>query len=157
MKPNLHLSCIVIWSSNLINTDNLWCGEFDIHIFYSTSILPGIPLACTVRFSRPRAWSSTSQAPSSGSQCTRQPWYLKKQNTWHFYFNSRQNYVFYWRLAIDRTKAVTQHSLENSFKKLSIKKGNRKIKIRKTQKYSFFFLNVCCVMVLYVFLCRSEC
>ena len=36
---------------------------------------------------------------------------------------------------IDRTKAVTQHFLENSFKKLSIKK-NKKIKIRKTQKYS---------------------
>jgi len=36
----------------------------------------------------------------------------------------------------DRTKAVTQHLLENSFKTLSIKKENKKIKIRKTQKYS---------------------
>jgi len=32
---------------------------------------------------------------------------------------------------IDRTKAVTQHFLENSFKKLSIKK---KIKIGKSKK-----------------------
>ena len=38
---------------------------------------------------------------------------------------------------IDRTKAVTQHFLENSFKKLSIKKKIKKIKIRKTQKYMF--------------------
>jgi len=39
---------------------------------------------------------------------------------------------------IDRTKAVTQHFLENSFKKLSIKKKeNKKWKIRKTQKYVF--------------------
>jgi len=36
---------------------------------------------------------------------------------------------------INRTKAVTQHFLENSFKKLSIKE-NKKIKIRKSQKYS---------------------
>ena len=35
---------------------------------------------------------------------------------------------------IDRTKAVTQHFLENSFKKLSKKKET---KIRKTQKYMF--------------------
>jgi len=33
---------------------------------------------------------------------------------------------------IDRTKAVTQHFLENSFKKLSIKK---KIKNEKSEKY----------------------
>ena len=38
---------------------------------------------------------------------------------------------------IERTKAVTQHFLENSFKKLSIKKENKKGKIRKTQKYTF--------------------
>ena len=38
---------------------------------------------------------------------------------------------------IDRTKAVTQHFLENSFKKLSIKKKIKKRKIRKTQKYMF--------------------
>jgi len=37
---------------------------------------------------------------------------------------------------IDRTKALTQHFLENSFKKLSIKKKIKKIKIRKTQKYT---------------------
>jgi len=36
---------------------------------------------------------------------------------------------------IDRTKALTQHFLENSFKKLSIKR-KLKIKIRKTQQYS---------------------
>jgi len=34
----------------------------------------------------------------------------------------------------DRTKAVTQHFWENSFKELSIK---MKRKIRKTQKYRF--------------------
>jgi len=39
---------------------------------------------------------------------------------------------------IDRTKAVTQHFLENSFQKFLIKKEIKKIKIRKTQKYSFF-------------------
>ena len=35
---------------------------------------------------------------------------------------------------IDRTKVVTQHFLENSFKKLSIKRKQKKI--RKIQKYS---------------------
>jgi len=38
---------------------------------------------------------------------------------------------------IDRTKAVTQHFLENSFKKLSIKKKIEKEKSEKTQQYSF--------------------
>jgi len=39
---------------------------------------------------------------------------------------------------IDRTKAVTQHFLENSFKKLSIKKKiKNEEKKRKTQKYMF--------------------
>ena len=38
---------------------------------------------------------------------------------------------------IDRTKAVTQHFLENSFKKLSKKKENKNRKIRKTQNYMF--------------------
>jgi len=37
---------------------------------------------------------------------------------------------------IDRTKAVTQHFLENSFKKLSIKKKRKKEKSENTQKYS---------------------
>ena len=39
-------------------------------------------------------------------------------------------------------KAVTQHFLEKSFKKLLMKTKRRKI--RKTQKI-VFFLNVCCV------------
>jgi len=48
--------------------------------------------------------------------------------------------------AIDRTKAVTQHFLENSFKKLSIKK---KIKNEKSEKHkNICFLNVCWVMML---------
>ena len=38
---------------------------------------------------------------------------------------------------IDRTKGETQHFLENSFKNIN-KKENRKRKVRKTQKYSFF-------------------
>jgi len=38
---------------------------------------------------------------------------------------------------IDRTKAVTQHFLETSFKKLSIKKKIKNEKFRKTQKYMF--------------------
>jgi len=38
---------------------------------------------------------------------------------------------------IDRTKAVTQHFLENSFKQIINKKENKKWKIRKTQKYMF--------------------
>jgi len=37
---------------------------------------------------------------------------------------------------IDRTKAVTQHFLKNSFKKL--KNKEEKKKIQTTQKYSFF-------------------
>ena len=49
---------------------------------------------------------------------------------------------------IDRTKAVTQHFLENSLKKLSIKK---KIKNEKSEKHKniivICFLNVCCVMM----------
>jgi len=36
--------------------------------------------------------------------------------------------------AIDRTKAVTQHFLENSFKKLSIKKRKEKKKNPKNTK-----------------------
>jgi len=35
---------------------------------------------------------------------------------------------------IDSTKAVTQHFLENSFKKLLIKKEKKKEKSEKTQK-----------------------
>ena len=46
---------------------------------------------------------------------------------------------------IDRTKAVTQHFLENSFKKLSIKK---KIKKKNPKNKKICFLNVCCVMML---------
>ena len=47
---------------------------------------------------------------------------------------------------IDRTKAVTQHFLENSFKKLSIKK---KMKKEKSEKHkNIVCLNVCCVMML---------
>jgi len=36
---------------------------------------------------------------------------------------------------IDRTKAVTQHFLENAFKKLSIKKKRKK---EKSEKHKFF-------------------
>jgi len=47
---------------------------------------------------------------------------------------------------IDRTKAGTQHFLENSFKKLSIKK---KIKNEKSEKHKIIcFQKVCCVMML---------
>jgi len=45
------------------------------------------------------------------------------------YFPKNEEYI-------DRTKAVTQHFLENSFKKLSMKK-KKKRKNRKTQKYIF--------------------
>jgi len=38
---------------------------------------------------------------------------------------------------IDRTKAVTQHFLENSFKKLSIKKKIKNEKSEKHKKYMF--------------------
>jgi len=54
---------------------------------------------------------------------------------------------------IDRTKAVTQHFLENSFKKLYIKNVRT---IRKTQKVGFFSKCIR-MMVFYVFLCRSVC
>jgi len=46
---------------------------------------------------------------------------------------------------IDCTKVLTQHFLAKSFKKLSIEKKNPK----NTQNR--FFLNVCCVLVFYVF------
>jgi len=62
---------------------------------------------------------------------------------------------------IDRTKAVTQVFLENSFKKLYIKKKIKKI--RKTQKYRFFFLmyvaSWCCTcfcVVLWVSFCTGN-
>jgi len=54
---------------------------------------------------------------------------------------------------IDRTKAVIQHFLENSFKKLSIKKKEEKSEKHK----NICFLNVCCVMMLSEFLCRPLC
>jgi len=38
---------------------------------------------------------------------------------------------------IDRTKAVTQHFLENSFKKLSIKNKIKQEKSEKHKKYVF--------------------
>jgi len=49
---------------------------------------------------------------------------------------------------IDYTKAVTQHFLEKSFKKLYI------FFSRKTQKLVF---SECCVLVFYVSLCCSVC
>ena len=49
---------------------------------------------------------------------------------------------------IDRTKAVTQHFLENSFKKLSIKKKIKNEKSEKHKNIILCFLNVCCVMML---------
>jgi len=58
---------------------------------------------------------------------------------------------------INRTKAVTQHFLKISFKKLSIKKKGKKKKHFKNTKIVFYFLIVCCAMVFYVFLCRSVC
>ena len=39
---------------------------------------------------------------------------------------------------IDRIKAVTQNFLENSFKKLSIKRKEQKTNPKKTQKYSLY-------------------
>jgi len=39
---------------------------------------------------------------------------------------------------INGTKAVTQHFLENSFKNYLKKRKEKKEKILKTQKYSFF-------------------
>jgi len=54
----------------------------------------------------------------------------------------------------DRTKAITQHFLEKSFKQsYQIKKCKRII--WKTQKC--FFLNVCCVLVFCLFLYCSVC
>jgi len=44
----------------------------------------------------------------------------------------------------DRTKAVTEHFLEKSFKKLQIQK-------------KWIFFNVCCVLLFYAFLCCSVC
>jgi len=41
---------------------------------------------------------------------------------------------------IDRTKALTQHFLENSFKKLSIKK---KIKNEKSEKHTKYMFSKC--------------
>jgi len=50
---------------------------------------------------------------------------------------------------IDRTKAVIQHFLENSFKKLSIK---RELKKEKSEKHkNIVCLKVCCVW------CKSFC
>jgi len=43
---------------------------------------------------------------------------------------------------IDRTKTVTEHFLENSFKKLSLKKKNSE------RHKNIVFVNVCCVMML---------
>ena len=66
-------------------------------------------------------------------------------------FAIAKNWFKHQMQVIDRTKAVTQHFLENSFKKLSTNKNPN-----KTQKYSFFSKCLLRHDVVRV-LCRSVC